>query len=1055
MQRVKFYFYGQGRLCFDNIMKNYCFLLGRGTRLTFGTNDQEINSLNQHATFHTSKLFFDKRDHRLLSIVNDMISGEPSQLNDQRRFFHYFHPRGIKEMAESRGLRIAYAVIHLLASLERGQIENRLNALCALRDEVLCSADQGLKKNTARVLLEIMKELVRAHGDYARQLKLARDFSIVASGKPRIVRDYLERYHLLEMPEEWNQLAFDDHVHDANTKGRKSATHLIMDAWIKGIRRLRVIYYNFIRPETAAELMEAAATMGIMVRIGIEFSVSFYGGFAEIIWVPRGFTDSRHFLRFLEEESVKAFMNNGRAVSDHQQEYVMAIFDAFNEHHRPAINRELAINLPMLDSERFYTFVGLGQASMLHLAKFIHDRLLPLLAEKVRRLREQYAEADIDEQERIEALIVKMNLLTVDTVHERFLKPEQNPSVPDINKTCPITPIPLLMQLSPCELIDRLAEFHSGYRITLNLTHLKVEDVLEMLYECNGRITRLEIFNLKDYANCKVDHIPPIHRLQQSLNSGNVIQIKQMILEIIDRLKAQGDPIARSRVPKFKKILTDIETLKNMYRVKPLKPRVGSDSTGHIDRFFGMGLVVMDSLPAHVQKKIENEAGSSRLIIPFHIDTSLRRIYSYAHDAKGRFEDFLRGIRKIPGFRFTGIRCTQEWVAHEDSTAMVDHGNIVTMGGHHGDNTNHLTLIPPDVEPEKVRYSWRYVHPVLQNIIKVFVGFVPAFLTFLLTHDWWVLTYFGAFIWFSITGLRNIVQSVIGGGGIRRSSLLKWNDFVGWDRLSDSLFYTGFSVPLLDYLVKTLFLQRGLGITTATNPVLLYAIMALVNGVYLTSHNLFRGLPKKAAYGNFFRSVLSIPVAFTFNAIIGGLLGVLGVVNAAGILQSWAAVISKAASDCVAGFIEGSVDRTKNVKNRLKDYWQKLNQFQDCYARLEILFPETDVYDLLDQPKAWLVEANQEARDQIIVLIINALDLLYLWMYQPRSRTAFPNLLCRMEEDERRILIKAQSILKMEREISQLFIDGIAGRNFSTPLAFYLNRSKGYIKAINKLDRCV
>ena len=32
----------------------------------------------------------------------------------------------------------------------------------------------------------------------------------------------LRRYHLLEMPEEWNQIAFDDHVHDANTKGRKT-----------------------------------------------------------------------------------------------------------------------------------------------------------------------------------------------------------------------------------------------------------------------------------------------------------------------------------------------------------------------------------------------------------------------------------------------------------------------------------------------------------------------------------------------------------------------------------------------------------------------------------------------------------------------------------------------------------------------------------------------------------------------------------------------------------------------------------------------------------------
>jgi len=988
-------------------------------------------------------------------MVNDMISKDPSSPDDQRWFFHYFHPRGIKEMVESRELRIAYAVVHLLASLERGQIENRLNALRALRDEVLCGADQGLKKNTARVLLEIMKELVRAYGNYSRQLTLARDFSLVATGKPRVVRDYLERYHLLEMPEEWNQLAFDDHVHDANTKGRKSATHLIMDAWIKGIRRLRVIYYNYIRPETAAELMEAADAMGIMVRIGIEFSASFYGGFAQIIWVPRGFSGSRDFLRFLEEAPVHAFMNDGRAVSHHQQEYVIAVFNAFNETHRLTINSQMGITLPRLSSDDFYQFVGLGQASMLHLAKFIHTRLLPVITEKVSQLRKDYARADVEEKALIEDLVIRMNLMTVDAIHEKFLKSEQNPQVPDIRKSCPLTPVPRLMQLAPCDLIDQLAELHSGYRITLNLTDLKVEDVLEMIYDCRGRISRLEIFNLKDYSNCKVDHIPAIHRLQQSLNNGNVIQIKQIILEVIHRMETQGDPVARSRIPKFKKILDDIETLKNMYRVRPLKPRVGSDSTGHIDRLFGMGLVVMDSLPARVRKKIEKEAGSSRLIIPFQVETSLHRIYPVTREETSWFEKIFRFIRNIPGFQFAGMQRREEWVAHENATRMVPHGNIVTMGGHQGDNTNHLTLAPPDPAKEKIRFSWQYLNPVLKNFIKIFAGFVPAFLTFLLTNDWWALMYFGAVIWFFITGLRNVIQSVMAGGGIRRSSLLKWNDFVSWDRLSDSLFYTGFSVPLLDYLVKTLVLDRGFGITTATNPVLLYSVMAMVNGIYLTSHNLFRGLPKEAAYANFFRSVLSIPVAFAFNGIIGAVLGVSGAVNAAAILQSWAAVISKAASDCVAGFIEGYVDRTHNVKNRLRDYRQKVDQFLDCYARLEILFPEADAYDIIDRPGQWLSTADREVGDQIMVLIINALDLLYFWMYQPRARTAFSAMLCRMEPDERRVLIRAQSVLTLEREISQMFIDGIAGRNFSKPLAFYLNRSEEYLKEIEKLDSCL
>jgi hypothetical protein len=228
--------------------------------------------------------------------------------------------------------------------------------------------------------------------------------------------------------------------------------------------------------------------------------------------------------------------------------------------------------------------------------------------------------------------------------------------------------------------------------------------------------------------------------------------------------------------------------------------------------------------------------------------------------------------------------------------------------------------------------------------------------------------------------------------------------------------------------------------------------MAVVNGVYLTSHNLFRGLPPEAAFVNFFRSLFSIPVAFGFNQMAGGIMELCGAAGINETLQQWAAVISKAASDFVAGFIEGTVDRERNIRHRVSDYQQKLRQFLDIYAHLEILFPDKDVFDLLDNPSKWLKSADEEARHYITILIINVLDLLYFWMYQPRARTAFNKILCNMDTDQRRILVKAQKILTMEREISQLFIDGILGRNFSKPLAFYLDNSIEYLNAVEKLD---
>lgn len=292
-----------------------------------------------------SRLLFDKRDYELLQIVNDVLQQDQTREYARQTYNPLFHPNGIKEMAESKGLRIAYAVVSMLSSLDGEDADRRISALRALRQEIVDTAPGTLPKNTARVLLEIMKELVRSHGNVRRQLKLAHDFRMTATGKPLIVRQQLRHYHLLEMPEEWNQIAFDDHVHDVNTKGRKSSTHLIMDAWIKGIRRLRVVHYNYIAPRYTEELLAAAGIMGMDIRIGIEFPVRFRDKYIQLIWVPRGFSSAQDFMRFLREEPVQRVMEKGRQVSDYQQAYIMDLFAEFNRVHLKKIGDSCGIEL--------------------------------------------------------------------------------------------------------------------------------------------------------------------------------------------------------------------------------------------------------------------------------------------------------------------------------------------------------------------------------------------------------------------------------------------------------------------------------------------------------------------------------------------------------------------------------------------------------------------------------------------------------------------------------------------------------------------------------------
>ena len=99
------------------------------------------------------------------------------------------------------------------------------------------------------------------------------------------------------------------------------------------------------------------------------------------------------------------------------------------------------------------------------------------------------------------ALTAKMNELDSEAILTRYLAavPGTSLSGPLPSPTHP--EIRALLMRTPRELAEKLDRLHSGYRICLNLSDLTVEDVLEMLYDCRGMITHLEIFNLKDHVD--------------------------------------------------------------------------------------------------------------------------------------------------------------------------------------------------------------------------------------------------------------------------------------------------------------------------------------------------------------------------------------------------------------------------------------------------------------------------------------------------------------------------------------------------------------------------
>ena len=67
-----------------------------------------------------NSIFFDKRDSKLIEIVNSVYDNQKSLGYTDKLLYPFFHPLGIKELAESRGLRTALSIVNLMESIERG-----------------------------------------------------------------------------------------------------------------------------------------------------------------------------------------------------------------------------------------------------------------------------------------------------------------------------------------------------------------------------------------------------------------------------------------------------------------------------------------------------------------------------------------------------------------------------------------------------------------------------------------------------------------------------------------------------------------------------------------------------------------------------------------------------------------------------------------------------------------------------------------------------------------------------------------------------------------------
>ncbi len=999
-----------------------------------------------------SNIYFDSQDYDLLRLVNhvyqDTGPGHENIFLDER-----LHPHGIIELSISPAMRIAHSVITLLRSLTAGESAERLQALRRLRDEVLHSAHSTLRYNTGRVLIQLMKEMVRSQNDMDRQLALAHDFRRVVSGAPRMVRAMLRRYHLLEMPEEWNQHAFDHHVHDASTKGRKTPTHLIMDAWIKGLRYLTVIYDNYIDEESAGELLAAAKMMDITVRVGLEVNTVFRGNFVRLIWSPVGCNSPKHIKALMANPLMARLQENGRTTASWMRDHILKLLESWNKRHAPLISREFNLSsTPLADPSLFLEFVGRGQASIPHLAEYLHKMMLPLLEERYLALQAELAdESEPDRRSHLEAEISSLEMLVPDIIADRWLLPPSNPGITFPDKPHP--EMPESMRVDLARKIDRLHHLPQG-QIVLSLADLTPQDALEILWLGKGRITHIELFNVREWQSGHRLHTGRINELQCAINEGSAPRLKQVIRRIIDEYDTQSESDGNEDRKKiFNEIISNIPTLQDYYAISPIYSRIGTDSTSRSHYTPGMGLVFQETLTPAARSRIASDRQNSHLHLP--VTTDIYRQEHYHEDPHPRLGRHLtNAIRKLPGCGKFGCRVAKGWGLEKSTTRMEKNGNLITLGGINADGLQNHFARATVAGTATLKPGLSYVNTNIMNAIKIIAGFIPAQWSFMHNDaNWWVLAWFGALIWFFITGFRNIIQAVVSGGGFGGSLMLRWNDYVSWSRLADSLLYTGISVPLLEVVVRQWLLQDLMGFTVMDNALLVYTIIAMVNSVYISGHNIYRGFPKEAIIGNLFRSALAIPLSIVYGKVLYSIFLFTGLAEPMILMQNCAAIVSKCASDTIAAIIEAFADRNLYLRLRSWDYATKFDQLFRNYARQELLYPHLNMEDLYDKPKNLLKLLAAENPRAARGAVANMLDMMYFWYYQPRARQIFISKFRAMSEVERKVALKMQNILTLEREISHMLLDGLIGPHFPKALAFYLNYHSSYLKDLHKKTR--
>jgi hypothetical protein len=765
------------------------------------------------------------------------------------------HPGGFSRELYRRRLTIAESYIRIVRALESDHYEERLSALRNLIQQSFHAKTIRLPLNTARVQINLIKEAIKNQNNRRKQLELLSDFTLASYGDERVIRGLCKKFYLIEVPDIGKPLKDLhlgwDHHVHDNLSEGRKTPSQVLLDAFVKGISEIVLAYYTFRDEN---IIREAYEAGEILGIKVQIGMEFSVG-------PKW--GRRHYMYippYVEHvEGLVDFLKK-------REKDLASFFAGLNENaerRRQTVSRILETfneeHLPKINE-------GHTPGNPQHCSPIQWSDLKSIVLDG-QASRIHLGELLFSKLKPVYFKRVLFEKAQFELARDKHLRKELSSLELNILKERYERIRQEYTSLSPDGLRQKYID--GSTREDYDSSFKDEEEILPGLIATGGSVVYIHplegglekaIQSLLTHHQA-ITHVETFNMQDSFKRNPNDQRLLNSFVQALNSgtlkdLKSMLQDLHTQGYPD-----TTLEDVLTHYRTKPLVPVCGSDSTGRDPTIPGMGFIS----PERVPKKMRRYYEKSHYALPLPISQMI--------------------LNSGPSSKDQGRTV------------------ILSMG-----KTVESFYNPVGDEEEKegieIRAAWRYLNPLIKMILRVAVSFPVAYVTIGLGY---------ALVWYGITFFRNVVVDLVSAKGMDPRD---WSARdINFENATQSLFWTGFSVPLLTFVklqVDSFWVFTRLTNNLVRQIIRFFAI-CFTNGAYISTHNRLRGFDDEVARANFFRSVLAWPPSAAFS-FFGDLLFIPSVVQA----KFW--------SDLMAAMIEGTGKSSRQKHLRKRDLSEILPQ---------------------------------------------------------------------------------------------------------------------------------